>query len=310
MGLSLLLGEQIITLFLMGVIGFIIVKIGILKAENSEVLSKLCVYVFSPCVIVNSFQITYTKSKMAGLGISFLTALAVQLVFIAAVAVFSKVYRLQQVEKASLIYTNCGYLIVPLVAGVLGEEWVFYATAYLIVFQIMVWTHGIALICKGQEVSLKKIITNPNIIACIIGLFLFITQIRLPFIAGECIAGFSKMVGPASMLIIGMLIGNINLQAAFKKSRIYIICAMRLVVLPLIVIGLMKLSGAVGFHPDGREIMCIILFAASAPAAAAVTQIAQVYGQDAKYAGLINAVSVIFCIITMPVMVLIYEHVI
>jgi len=310
MELSLLLAEQIIVLFLMGAVGYLTVKVKVLKTEDSKVLSTLIVYVLSPCVVVNSFQIEYTEDKMAGLALCFAMAMLVQIIFIAVVWVIGKFYHFDPIEKASMIYTNAGYLVIPLVSGVMGDEWVFYASAYLVVFNILVWTHGVIVIGKGTDMSLKKILLNPNIIGCALGIVLFITQITLPSVIGDCVSGFSKMVGPASMLVIGMLIANLDLKAAFQNSRVYVVCFVRLIILPLIIIAVIKLSGVTALHIYGKQILCIVMFAASAPAATAVTQLAQIYDRDARYAGLINGVSVIFCILTMPLMVYIYEAII
>ena len=46
---------------------------------------------------------------------------------------------------------------------------------------------------------------------------------------------------------------------------------------------------------------------ASAPAAANVTQIAQVYGHGGDYAGAINVITTLLCIGTMPLTVLLYQ---
>lgn len=307
MEISLLLGEQILSLFLMAMVGYGIVKKGLLKASDSRVLSVMIVYIFSPCVIINAFQIVFTKSKMAGLGLGFAAALAIQLLFTLVIWLAGKKINILPVEKASIIYTNAGYLTVPLVLGVMGEEWVFYTSAYVAVFNILMWTHGILIICKDGDMSIKKILLNPNIIACLLGIVLFIGQIKIPEIAANTISGFAKMVGPASMLAIGMIIGNMDLKSSFRNKRIYLACFVRLIILPFLVIVAIRISGIAYLHPDGKEIMRIVMFAASAPAATAITQIAQIYDQDVKYAGLINAMTVIFCVITMPLIILLYE---
>jgi len=307
MGISLLLAEEITALFLMGAVGFLVVKLKMLGAEDSRTISILAVYVFSPCVILNSFQIEFTKSKMAGLLLCFAAAVLTQFIFIAAVWLIGKAYPFKRIEKASMIYTNAGYLTIPIVSGVMGDEWVFYASAYLVVFNLLMWTHGVMLIAKEKDMDVKKILLNPNIISCLLGIVLFIMQIRLPAVLGTCVSGFAKMVGPASMLVIGMLVANVDLLAAFKQSRIYIICFIRLILLPLIIIGVIKVTGATGLHIYGKQILCIVLLAAAAPVANGVTQIAQIFDKEPAYAGLINGVSVIFCVITMPLMVFIYE---
>ena len=110
------------------------------------------------------------------------------------------------------------------------------------------------------------------------------------------------MISPASMMVIGMVIGDVDLKWVFHQKRPYLIC-----VFPLIAVVAFAGLERSGIHPDAEYILMIVLIATSAPAAAMITQLAQIYGKDSRYASVINVMSVIFCIITMPVMVLSYE---
>ena len=64
MQISLLLMEQIAELFLMILMGYIIVKTGIVKDEDSKVISKIVLYLIIPCVIINAFQVDYTPETV------------------------------------------------------------------------------------------------------------------------------------------------------------------------------------------------------------------------------------------------------
>ena len=67
MELSILLMEQIAKLFIMIFMGYAVVKMGLLKDEDSKVLSTLVLYLIVPCVILNAFQVDYTPEKVSGL---------------------------------------------------------------------------------------------------------------------------------------------------------------------------------------------------------------------------------------------------
>ena len=310
MEISVLLAEQITVLFLMGLVGFLAVKAGKFKEEDSRIISNAVVYICSPCVIINAFQITFTPDKLKGLLLAGGAAVLVHIILIGGGKLLSGPLHLNGVEKASVEYSNAGNLIVPLVSSVLGEEWVFYTTAYIIVQTVLIWTHGQSVIRQGQEKDYRKILLNPNIIAIAVGFVLFATGIHLPSVVGQCISGFGDMIGPASMLVVGMIIGNVNLGWVFRQKRPYLICFIRLVLFPVITILIFALSGAERLHPDAEYILMVVLLATSAPVAVMVTQLAQIHGRDARYASVINVMSVIFCIVTMPLMVLLYEAVI
>ena len=310
MEISVLLAEQITVLFLMGLVGFLAVKAGKFKEEDSRIISNAVVYICSPCVIINAFQITFTPDKLKGLLLAGGAAVLVHIILIGGGKLLSGPLHLNGIEKASVEYSNAGNLIVPLVSSVLGEEWVFYTTAYIIVQTVLIWTHGQSVIRQGQEKDYRKILLNPNIIAIAVGFILFATGIHLPSVVGQCISGFGDMIGPASMLVVGMIIGNVNLGWVFRQKRPYLICFMRLVLFPVITILIFALSGAERLHPDAEYILMVVLLATSAPVAVMVTQLAQIHGRDARYASVINVMSVISCIVTMPLMVLLYEAVI
>lgn len=197
--------------------------------------------------------------------------------------------------------------MIPLVGAVLGEEWVFYTTAFILVQTVLMWTHGVKLIGQEKELNIREILCNPNVIAMIIGIALFALEIRLPTVVDSCVSGFGDMISPASMMVIGMVIGDVDLKWVFRQKRPYLICLLRLIVFPLIAVVAFAGLERSGIHPDAEYILMIVLIATSAPAAAMITQLAQIYGKDSRYASVINVMTVIFCIITMPVMVLSYE---
>ena len=123
----------------------------------------------------------------------------------------------------------------------------------------------------------------------------------------SAVDGFGGAIGPVSMLVVGMLIGNMDLRWVFTRRRPYLISAFRLVIFPVIVAVLFAFVVRTGIHADAENILLVSLLAASAPAAVMVTQITQIYDGDARYASVINVMSVIFCIISMPLIVLLYE---
>lgn len=307
MFLSLLLIQQISKMFIMIFIGFLVIKIKIMRESESKSLSTLILYVITPCAIINSFQIELTEDKLYGLALAGFTALIVNVLYIILTHILSKLFSLTSIEKASIIYSNAGNLIIPLVSSILGEEWVLYTAGYIVVQTILLWTHANSLVSGIKSFSLKKIFLNINIIAIIIGFTLFITEIELPFVLNQAISSIAAMIGPLAMFIIGMLIGEIDLEKMFKNKKIYFICFFRLLLLPLIIVFMLVFSGLLNLHKDASQIFVITLLAASAPCAATITQFAQVYDKDANYASMINVVSVILCIITMPLIIMTYQ---
>lgn len=305
--ISLLLMKQIGELFLMMLMGFIVVKAKLIKAEESKSLSIVSLYVIMPCVIINAFQIQYSESVKNGLILAFIAAILIHIVLLILVKVLEKIFHLDVVEKVSVIYSNSGNLIIPIVTSVLGKEWVIYSSAFLSVQLIVLWTHGRMVLCGDKKIDLKKILLNVNIISILLGILFFITRIQLPNIINETMGSVSVMIGPISMIVAGMLIGNMNLKQVFSYKRIYLINFLRMILCPVVILLILKYSGLSNFSSDGKMILLISLLATITPSASAITQMSQIYGKNAEYASAINVVTTIVCIITMPIMVWLYQ---
>ena len=307
MNISILLMQQIVQLFLMIFMGYLIVKTGLVRDDDSKVLSKIILYLIVPCVIINAFQVDYTTDTVKGLLIAFAASVMTQVILLVVISVAGKLLHLNEVEVASVYYSNSGNLIVPIVTFILGQEWVLYGCVFMSVQLVFLWTHCKKIISREASYDWKKIILNINMLSIFIGVILFFTGIRLPEIIGNTLASVGTMIGPASMIVTGMLFAGMNLKQIFANKRVYFITFLRLIVVPLIALVLIKFSNLASFSADGNKIMLIVFLAIITPSASTVTQMCQVYGNDSRYASAINVMTTLLSIITMPVMVMLFQ---
>ena len=307
MNISILLMQQIVQLFLMIFMGYLIVKTGLVRDDDSKVLSKIILYLIVPCVIINAFQVDYTTDTVKGLLIAFAASVMTQVILLVVISVAGRLLHLNEVEVASVYYSNSGNLIVPIVTFILGQEWVLYGCVFMSVQLVFLWTHCKKIISREASYDWKKIILNINMLSIFIGVILFFTGIRLPEIIGNTLASVGTMIGPASMIVTGMLFAGMNLKQIFANKRVYFITFLRLIAVPLIALVLIKLSNLASFSADGNKIMLIVFLAIITPSASTVTQMCQVYGNDSKYASAINVMTTLLSIITMPVMVMLFQ---
>ena len=307
MNISILLMQQIVQLFLMIFMGYLIVKTGLVRDDDSKVLSKIILYLIVPCVIINAFQVDYTTDTVKGLLIAFAASVMTQVILLVVISVAGKLLHLNEVEVASVYYSNSGNLIVPIVTFILGQEWVLYGCVFMSVQLVFLWTHCKKIISREASYDWKKIILNINMISIFICVILFFTKISLPEIIGNTLASVGTMIGPASMIVTGMLFAGMNLKQIFANKRVYFITFLRLIAVPLIALVLIKLSNLASFSADGNKIMLIVFLAIITPSASTVTQMCQVYGNDSRYASAINVMTTLLSIITMPVMVMLFQ---
>ena len=190
-----LLGRQIIQLFLMMFCGFLLVRMKVMRSSDSKILSVLIVYLICPCTIINAFQIGFTAEAGTNYLLAVVSALVIHVLLFLIVYGSDRFFRFSNIEKASLIYSNAGNLIIPLVTAVLGEEWVLYASAFMVVQQFIIWTHGKSLVEGKRGSDIKAILTNVNLIACMIGSVLFLTHLQLPSLLKETVKTVGSTIG-------------------------------------------------------------------------------------------------------------------
>ena len=307
MHISLLLMNQIIQLFIMIFMGFIIVKAKLLKAEYSKILSVIVLYLIIPCVIINAFQVDYTPQTVKGLLIALAGSVMTQVILLIVVSILGRVFHLNEVEVASIYYSNSGNLIVPIVTFILGKEWVLYGCVFMSVQLVFIWTHCKKIISRESTYDWRKIVLNINMISIAIGIVLFLTRIHLPAIINNTLSAVGSMIGPASMIVTGMLFAGMDFKQIFANKRVYFVSFFRLIIVPVIALFLIKCSQLSTFSSNGNKLMLIVFLAIITPSASTVTQMCQVYENDSQYASAINVVTTLLAIVTMPLMVMLFQ---
>ena len=289
--------------------GYAVVKAGLMKSSESKSVSVIMVYLVIPCVILNAFQVEYTPDVQKGLLLACAAAVAVHILFLLLTAILKKPLHLDVIERATIIYSNAGILVIPLVQELLGQEYVIYSSAYIAIQLILIWTHCKNMLCEEDKLEWKKVLLNVIIISIIAGVVLFIFRIQLPSGAQDVLNMMNNMIGPLGMLLAGMVIAEVPLKTVFTRKRIYLSAALRLFIYPVFVLGLMKVIQTFASIQDSKQILLTVYLASITPACATVTSMAQLYDKDAAYSSSLYVLTTLLSIATMPVMVGLFEMV-
>lgn len=307
MQISLLLMEEIIKLFVIMFMGYAVVKAGLMKSSESKSVSVILVYLVIPCVIIKAFQVDYTPDVQKGLFLAIAAAVAIHILFLLITIPLKKIFQMDVIEQATSIYSNAGILVIPLVQELLGQDYVIYSSAYIAVQLILLWTQGKNMLCEEEKLEWKKIFLNVNIISIIAGIVLFLFRIKLPAGIQDVLGMMNNMIGPLGMLLAGMAIAEVPLKSIFTKKRNYLSVALRLLLYPVLGLLLMKAIQIVVNLENSSQILLTVYFACVTPACASVTSMAQLYDKDAAYASSLYVLTTLLSIVTMPVMVYLYE---
>lgn len=310
MQISLLLAHEIAQLFLILLAGFVLVRAGLLRAADSKVLSVILVYLVIPCVIIDAFQIEDTPAIRAGLAVSFAAAAAIHLLFLVLTGLLHRFLGLDAIERATAIYSNAGALVIPLVQALLGQEYVIYSCAFIIVQLVLLWTHGSMILRGAGALSWKAILTNVNLLSIAAGAVLYAGRIPLPAVLSGAMDDMGALMGSLGMLLAGMAIAESPLRQLVCTPRYYLTAALRLVVYPLAALVLLWATGMAALLPDGRAILMTVYLAAITPACTTITSMVQLYGQDAGKSSALYVMSTLLSIVTMPLMLAVFDWVI
>lgn len=310
MPVSLLLAQEIAKLFLILLLGVAVVRAGLLHAADSRVLSVILVYLIVPCVILNAFQIEDTPELRAGLLFALGAAVLIHLLFLALTLALRRPLKLDAVERATVIYSNAGALVIPLVQALQGQAYVIYSCAFIIVQLVLLWTHGSAILRGGAALNWKAVLTNVNLLSIAAGAALYFLQIPLPALVTGTMDSVGAMMGPLAMLLAGMTIAECPLRQLFGTARYYLASLLRLAAYPLAALAVLGALGMAGLIPDGKAILMTVFLAAITPACATLTSMAQLYDCDVRKASSLYVLSTLLSILTMPVMIGLYDLVI
>ncbi|HGO5823516.1 TPA: AEC family transporter [Mannheimia haemolytica] len=309
MGIALLLADKILQLTLMVLLGYLIVKTKLLKSEHSYPISVIGLYIISPAMLITAFQVDYTTEILNGLYLAFLISILLNGLLILLGWLLKRALKLDNIEQATAIYSNSGNLIIPIVASLFGNEWVIYSTAFIVVQNVLFWSHLRLLICGKGSVPFRKMIFNINIMAIVVGMMLFLLHIKLPVTLANTLSTLGHMIGPLAMLVAGMLIAAIPFKEIITDKRIYLVAFLRLIFIPLILLAVIKLGGFASWIENGKTVVMITFLATISPSAATATQMAVAYGQDAKKASAIYGVTTLLCVFTMPLIIWLYQFI-
>ena len=295
--------NKIVEMFFIMVIGAAALKTGFVETGTSKKMSGLLLNVVTPCMIIMSYQMEFDKDLLIGLvvtvGLS--GASLILSILLSGILVKARENPDMAVERMSMVYSNCGFIGIPIVNGLLGTKGVFFMTAYITVFNILIWSHGIMLM-KGKAGDIKSTmqnLINPSTVAIGAGILFFVTGIHLPEVMGNPLSMIGAMNTPVAMLISGMNLAESQLLSCLKSPRTYMISAAKLFVIPMITL-LVLMAVKVDY-----AIAITILVASACPSGATGAMFALQYNKDSQYASKLLAVTTVLSLVTIPAIMLV-----
>lgn len=291
---------QVAVLFILIALGFILSKKGLLDDKGAKQMTDLVLLIVTPCVIINSFIREFNKALFKNLLICFLIAFLSHILFIVLGEIIfkDKDKKRNSVLKFGAVFSNCGFMSLPLQQAVLGDDGVFYGSAYIAMFNIFVWSYGLLTVSGDKKhLTPKKLLINPGIIGVTVGLLIFLFSIPVPTVIKSPVSFMAALNTPVPMIIIGYHLSRCDLLNAFKDKWVIINVATRIIVFPLLVLFIMLPLGL------DKAVFVSSVISICAPTAANTTMFASKFGADTDLSVKLVSLSTVFSIITMPLVI-------
>ena len=300
----ILIFNQLVKMLLIMFLAFLCYRLKIIIQEGNRNFSSLLLIVVNPCLILTVFQTEYDAALVKGLLVSFVIALMAHVIgiILAHFLVPAKNNPDYALDRFSAVYSNCGFIGIPLVSNVLGSKGVFFLTAYITIFNILTWTHGLVLLNGSFSAKrLKEGLLSPIVLGTIVGAILFFLQIRIPTPLLDSMEYIASMNTPLAMMIAGFSIAQADLKHIFTHLRIYWVSFLKLLLVPLAVLVFLA------WIPVDPDIAYTMLIAVSCPTATTLTMMAIRFDLNYTYASEVFSFSTALSILTIPAVAYVAE---
>ncbi len=294
------IAQQVLVLFILISVGFGCGKKGVLTEHASKKMTDIVLYVVTPCVMVSAFQREFSFELLGSVLVAALTAAAIMTasILLTRLVIRDKNEARKKVLQFAVIFSNCGFMSLPLQKALLGDDGWFFGSIFVAVFNVFCWTYGLVdMSGDKKQLSIKKLALNPGIIGVTAAVILFICQLRLPVFILDPVTHLANLNTPLPMLIIGFYLSRADFKKAFTDRGTYLAMLLRLAVIPVAAALIMSL-----LHLDAKMTIAFTI-ACSAPTAATTTMFSAKFDRDVELSVSVVTASTLLSIITMPLVV-------
>ncbi len=294
--------RQTTVMFLLMGVGYWLFKSKKISSEGSKSIGAVLINLVLPAVILNSFFVERTPERIQGLALSAAGAAVILFVCILCARLC---FPRDPIAHFAAAFSNPGFFGIPLIIASIGSDAVFYLAAFVALLNLLQWSYGVS-VMTGEKSRLKPeaIIKAPFMIAVLLGLFFFFTQIPLPGVVTQTIGYITDLNTPLAMFTVGVYLAQTDLKKIFTTGKLYRICLVRLILCPAVAMALLCLV------PNRfYDLKLVLLLAAACPVGSNVAVYAQLHNQDYTYAVETVVLSTILCVFTIPLLVMISSRI-
>lgn len=298
MNLSIVFAKMAMLVLIM-LLGYLCARIGITGPEFNQRVTPLMVKVLLPATILNSVLSVPDFSGRELLDYILVMTVMVALQMLPAWFLPRLMRtRSEDVGATRLVtaFGNVGFVGLPVVAAIFGDEMVFFASLCNIPFNLALYSCSAAQLSPdGGRVRWQDVLNAP-VIATLLSVVLLLSRVHVPGVLADTISSVSGVTIPLSMLVIGTSLGGISVRSVLTDWRVYAVSAVRLLVCPLLTWLVLRPFAA-------GALLGISVLMAACPSAMLVTALCLQYGRSDAFASKCIFLSTVLSAVTIPLLI-------
>ncbi len=297
--------SQMIMLFLILALGYIIFKVKLVDEKFTKTFSQLILKVTMPATILSSVLDLKERQPLGDVLMSLGIAFAMFFIILPLLGfLLAKIFRVKKNSTGlyvfMIIFSNVGFMGFPVIEALAGSVGLFYAAIYNLVFNIAVFTIGVWLINKDKGNNTKfdiKLLLTPGVIVAFLSLVVYFINIKPPAMICNTVRMVGSITSPAAMLVIGFTLARMDIKSVFSHWRIYPWTIAKQLIIPLIL--WIPFSAIIK-----NEILLTVTFILFAmPVANNAVLFANTYDGDSELAARSVFITTLFALLTVPLCV-------
>lgn len=297
----MLLLQQMMILFFLMMIGYMLKRKGIIDTDTCKKLSWIVVHIANPALILSG---SIERSEPVQLQVLCL-CMGIAVVMFGGLIVAGYIVagilhvpeKSRGVFRIMMVFSNIGFMGFPVIRAVYGSDALIYASLFLIPYNILLYTYGIRDMKgkdRNEEGVLWRKILNAGVVSSLLSLMIAVFQIQVPQFAAGTVSSLSNLAAPLSMIVIGASMTEIRVCGLFTDWKLLVFSAIKLLAVPAAGMFLLSL-----FVSD-RMLLGVCLVMLSTPVGSMTAMLAQQYGGDYELDARGVALTTLLSVGTMP----------
>ena len=294
-------------------VGYIMGRLGWMTAREKKFVSKYIVNIAVPCNCIVGLLNNLDRDSLAHAGwmlVAGLLGVIVTLLISMGVATLLRLPKERWgVFVAMSGLSNTLFIGIPVCTQLFGEACMPYVMVYYLANTSILQSVGIMLVERSGTARaantntvwgfLKNMFSKPPIFGVIFSIILLILGLRLPAPLMSFAGYISNSVSPLALIYCGFIVYEVGLKSLRLLQGLPMMLIMRLVVAPIICLGFCSVFGVSGLARS------VFVVESALPVVSQITVLAGAYVADEKYAATGSCLSIFFCFITIPILLLI-----